>query len=222
MQSVSLDILCQSTRDKALTQRCTFVGPRAVRKSLNKTPRPPSLAVIDHLLNKHREQKDMLKLVDQDYAALHNSCTDPNSMLHPTTKLHILQYVKHLGKLLNTSSSLNVSPEKLQKRLKLCHSLTEASETTSVPVVTMSVAIVHPPPPVQMLTQASIEKVVLNVMEKQQQHKQQQQQPGQKKGHTKDKVLSARTGCHTEKGDRERTAEEEEKTVVTFKLGSLE
>ncbi|MPV02317.1 hypothetical protein FVA96_24275 [Escherichia coli] len=179
------------------------------------TPRPPSLAVIDQLLNKPREQKDTLKLVDQDYAALvHNSCTDPNSMLHPTTKLHVLQYVKHLSKLLNTSSSLNVSPEKLQERQKLCHSLTEASETTSVPVVTMSVAIVHPPPPVQMLTQASIEKIVLNIMEKQQQHQQQQeqqqQQPGQKKGHTKDKVLSARTGCHTEKGDRERTAEEEE------------
>uniref|UniRef100_G3NDM5 Uncharacterized protein n=1 Tax=Gasterosteus aculeatus TaxID=69293 RepID=G3NDM5_GASAC len=165
------------------------------------TLRLPSLAVIDLLLNKHREQKDMLKLVDQDYAALvHNSCTDPNSMLHPTTKLHVLQYVKHLSKLLNTSSSLNVSPEKLQERQKLCHSLTEASETTSVQVVTMSVAFVHPPPPVQMLTQASIEKIVPNIMEKQQQHKQeQQQQPGQKKGCTKDKVLSARTGCHTEK-----------------------
>ena len=40
--------------------------------------------------------KDMLKLVDQDYAALvHNSCTDPNSMLHPTTK-HFTssQYIK--------------------------------------------------------------------------------------------------------------------------------
>ncbi|XP_056275125.1 uncharacterized protein LOC130196785 isoform X1 [Pseudoliparis swirei] len=72
----------------------------------------PMKATIDNLLNKHRGMKDMLKLVDQDYAALvHNSCTDPNNMLHPTTKHHILLYVKHLCKLLNTSSSLNTSPK---------------------------------------------------------------------------------------------------------------
>lgn len=47
----------------------------------------PMKKAIDDLLNKHRGQKDMLKLVDHDYAALvHNSCRDPNSMLHPTTK----------------------------------------------------------------------------------------------------------------------------------------
>lgn len=154
----------------------------------------PMKQVIDNLLNKHRGQKDMLKLVDQDYAALvHNTCTDSNSMLHPTTKLHISQYIKHLSKLLNTSSSLNTSPEKLQERQELWHSLSEGSETTTVPVVTMPVAVFNPPPPVQTLatplTQASIEKIVHNIMEKQQQHQhqpqQQQQQPQQKKAHTK-------------------------------------
>ncbi|XP_068586790.1 uncharacterized protein [Cebidichthys violaceus] len=182
----------------------------------------PMKAAIDNLLNIHRGQKDMLRLVDQDYAALvHNSCTDPNSMLHPTTKLHMSLYVKHLSKLLNTSSSLNISPEKLQERQELWHSLTEGSETTSVPVGTMPVAVINPPPPVQTLTQASIEEIVRNIMEKQQQQQQQQQQSKEKKTQTKrclscgqpksrDKVLSAGTGCHKEKGGGERTAEEEE------------
>ncbi|KAI9538065.1 hypothetical protein NQZ68_017757 [Dissostichus eleginoides] len=110
----------------------------------------PMKQAVDNLLNKHHGQKDMLKLVDKDYAALVlDSCTDPNSMLHPTTKHHICQYVKHLSKLLNTSSSINISPEKLQERQVLWHSLTEGSETTSVPVVTMPVAVFNPTPPVQ-------------------------------------------------------------------------
>ncbi|XP_034419483.1 uncharacterized protein LOC117751652 isoform X1 [Cyclopterus lumpus] len=146
----------------------------------------PMKAAIDNLLNEHRGMKDMLKLVDQGYAALvHNSCTDPNSMLHPTTKHHILQYVKHLCKLLNTSSSLNTSPEKLQERQELWHSLTKGSETTRVPVVTMPVAVVNPPPPGQTLTKASIEEIVQNILDKQQQHQQQQQQPVHKKKQTK-------------------------------------
>ncbi|XP_026215335.1 uncharacterized protein LOC113161747 [Anabas testudineus] len=124
----------------------------------------PMKKTIDDLLIKYHGQKDMLKLVDQDYAALvHNSCRDPNSMLHPTTKLHISQYVKHLSKLMNTSSSLNTSPEKLQERQQLWHALTVGSETTSVPVVTMPVPVVNPPPPVQPLatplTPDSIEKI---------------------------------------------------------------
>ncbi len=54
---------------------------------------------IDGLLDKYHGQKDMLKLVDQDYAAMvHQSATDPNSLLHPTTKYHITQYIKHLAK----------------------------------------------------------------------------------------------------------------------------
>ncbi|KAF3850001.1 hypothetical protein F7725_019720 [Dissostichus mawsoni] len=90
----------------------------------------PMKQAVDNLLNKHHGQKDMLKLVDKDYAALVlDSCTDPNSMLHPTTKHHICQYVKHLSKLLNTSSSINISPEKLQERQVLWHSLTEGSLT---------------------------------------------------------------------------------------------
>ncbi|XP_026200512.1 uncharacterized protein LOC113151805 isoform X2 [Anabas testudineus] len=158
----------------------------------------PMKKTIDDLLIKYHGQKDMLKLVDQDYAALvHNSCRDPNSMLHPTTKLHISQYVKHLSKLMNTSSSLNTSPEKLQERQQLWHALTVGSETTSVPVVTMPVPVVNPPPPVQPLatplTPDSIEKIVLDIMEKQQQQQQQQQQlpppqqqqQGQKKTQTK-------------------------------------
>ncbi len=48
---------------------------------------------------------------------VHNSSTDPNSMLHSTTKLHFSQYVKHLAKLLNTSSSLSNSREMSLKRV---------------------------------------------------------------------------------------------------------
>lgn len=78
---------------------------------------------IDNLLKKHHGKKDMIKLVDQEYGAMvHNSCTDPNSMLHSTTRLHISQYVKHLAKPLNTSSSLNTSPEKLLQRQQLWYS----------------------------------------------------------------------------------------------------
>ncbi len=67
---------------------------------------------IDSLLQKYHGEKDILKLVDQDNADMvHQSAKDPNSLLHPTTKLHISRYVKHLAKLLNTSSSLNTSQE---------------------------------------------------------------------------------------------------------------
>ncbi len=34
---------------------------------------------------------------------VHMSSTDPNSMLHSATNLHISQFVMHLAKLLNTS-----------------------------------------------------------------------------------------------------------------------
>ncbi len=73
-------------------------------------------AVIDGLLNKHRRQKNMLKLVGQEFTTLvHNSSTDPNSLLCPSTKIHISQYIKHISKLLNTSSSQNISPKKLEE-----------------------------------------------------------------------------------------------------------
>lgn len=103
----------------------------------------PMKAVIDGRLNKHRGQKDMLKIVDQEYATLvHNSSSDPNSLLHPTTRLDISQYIKHTCKQLNTSSSLNTSPEKLEETQTLWQSLTAGS--TTVPV-TMPPATVNPP-----------------------------------------------------------------------------
>ncbi|XP_060905129.1 uncharacterized protein LOC132982595 [Labrus mixtus] len=149
----------------------------------------PMKVAIDSLLQKHHGKKDRLKLVDQDYADMvHQSATDPNSLLHPTTRLHISRYVKHLAKLLNTSSSLNKSQEKLLDTQQLWHSLTEGSHTSSVPVVTMEAAVVKPPTPAQStpLTQDSLEKIVEGILEKQQQQQQQQQpQPEQKKRQSK-------------------------------------
>ncbi|XP_039539621.1 uncharacterized protein LOC120487367 [Pimephales promelas] len=141
---------------------------------------------IDSLLQKYHGEKDIMKLVDRDYAQMvHESATDPNSLMHPTTKLHISRYVKHLAKLLNTSSSLNTSQEKLLETQQLWHSLTKGSETASVPVVTMEPAIVNPPAPALStpLIQDSIEKIVEVILERQKQ--QQQQQPEQKKRQTK-------------------------------------
>ncbi|KAJ4918820.1 hypothetical protein JOQ06_022161 [Pogonophryne albipinna] len=103
------------------------------------------------------------------------------SLLSSPTAARTGPYVKHLSKLLNTSTSINISPEKLQERRVLWHSLTEGSETTSVPVVTMLVAVFNPTPPVQTpatppvqtpatpLTQEYIENIVRNIMDKQQQ-----------------------------------------------------
>lgn len=122
---------------------------------------------IDDFLQKHHGKKN---LVDQDYAnKVHCSATDPNGLLHRTCKLHVSRYVKHLAKLLNTS--LNTSPEKLLQTQQLWHSLTEGSETTSVPVVTMEPAYLNPPPPALStpLTQDSIEKIVERILENQQQ-----------------------------------------------------
>lgn len=145
---------------------------------------PPMKEAIDSLLQKYHGEKDILKLVDQDYADMvHQSATDPNSLLHPTTKLHISRYVKHLAKLLNTSSSLNTSQEKLLETQQLWHSLTKGSETPFVPVVTIEPAIVNPPAPAPPLsaplTQGSIEKIAESILEKQ------QHQPEQKRRQTK-------------------------------------
>lgn len=139
---------------------------------------------IDSLLQKYHGEKDILKFVDRDYAEMvHQSATDPNSLMHPTTKLHISRYVKHLAKLLNTSSSLNTSQEKLMETQQLWYSLTKGSETASVPVVTMEPAIVNPPAPAVStpLIQDSIEKIVESILERQHQ----QHQPEQKKRQTK-------------------------------------
>ncbi|KAL1276804.1 hypothetical protein QQF64_036427 [Cirrhinus molitorella] len=126
----------------------------------------PMKEATDILLKKHHGKKDMIRPVDQEYAAMVlSSSTDPNSMFHSTTKLHISQYVKHLAKLLNTSSSLNTSPEKRLERQQLWYSLTEGSDTTSFPVMTVTPAVIQPPAP--SLTHEAIKKIVEEVMERQ-------------------------------------------------------
>ncbi|TWW53719.1 hypothetical protein D4764_0122270 [Takifugu flavidus] len=144
----------------------------------------PMKDAIDSLLQYHHGDKDILRLVDRDYADMvHRSAADPNSLLRPTTRFHISRYVKHLAKLLNTSSSLNTSPEKLLETQQLWYSLTEGSKTTSVPVVTMETAVVTPPTAAlpTPLTQDSIEKIVQGILEMEQQ----QQRPEQKMRQTK-------------------------------------
>ncbi|TWW62862.1 hypothetical protein D4764_04G0015090 [Takifugu flavidus] len=144
----------------------------------------PMKDAIDSLLQYHHGDKDILRLVDRDYADMvHRSAADPNSSLRPTTRFHISRYVKHLAKLLNTSSSLNTSPEKLLETQQLWYSLTEGSKTTSVPVVTMETAVVTPPTAAlpTPLTQDSIEKIVQGILEMEQQ----QQRPEQKMRQTK-------------------------------------
>ncbi|TWW54674.1 hypothetical protein D4764_0157280 [Takifugu flavidus] len=144
----------------------------------------PMKDAIDSLLQYHHGDKDILRLVDRDYAdTVHRSAADPNSLLRPTTRFHISRYVKHLAKLLNTSSSLNTSPEKLLETQQLWYSLTEGSKTTSVPVVTMETAVVTPPTAAlpTPLTQDSIEKIVQRILEMEQQ----QQRPEQKMRQTK-------------------------------------
>ncbi|TWW62438.1 hypothetical protein D4764_04G0010850 [Takifugu flavidus] len=144
----------------------------------------PMKDAIDSLLQYHHGDKDILRLVDRDYAdTVHRSAADPNSLLRPTTRFHISHYVKHLAKLLNTSSSLNTSPEKLLETQQLWYSLTEGSKTTSVPVVAMATAVVTPPTAAlpTPLTQDSIEKIVQGILEMEQQ----QQRPEQKMRQTK-------------------------------------
>ncbi|XP_045898915.1 uncharacterized protein LOC123966864 [Micropterus dolomieu] len=89
----------------------------------------PMRAAIDELLIKHHGAKGLFKQVDADYAAMvQRACTDPNSLLHPTTCQHISRYVKHLAKLKNTSSSLNTSPEKT-KTVKYFYCSTKVFKT---------------------------------------------------------------------------------------------
>lgn len=141
-------------------------------------------AAIDGLLITHHGSKDLFKRVDADYAAMvQRACTDPNSLLHPTTCQHISRYVKHLAKLKNTSSSLNTSPEKVLETQQLWQSLTSGSHTVSVPVTTLPPAAFNPPavapPQEESLTRATVEKIVTEILSKQQQP--QQQQPQTKK-----------------------------------------
>lgn len=151
----------------------------------------PMKDAIDSLLQRHHGEKDILRLVDRDYANMvHRSAADRNSLLPPITRFHISRYVKHLAKLLNTSSSLNTSPEKHLETQQLWYSWTEGSKTTSMPVVTMETAVVTPPTATlpTPLTQDSIEKIVqgiLEVQQQQQQHLHHHQQPEQKMRQTK-------------------------------------
>ena len=135
---------------------------------------------IDGLLAKHHDQKDLLAKVDAEYATLVLAASrDSNNLLHPTTKQHISRYVKHQAKLMNTSSCLNTSPEKLLETQELWHHLTEGSETVCVPVVTLPPAPVNPPSSKSQepsLTKAEIENLVKELVQKQQQQQQQQQQ----------------------------------------------
>ncbi len=44
---------------------------------------------IDGLLAKHHGSEELLRKVDAEYAAMvQSACTDPNSLLHSTTKQH--------------------------------------------------------------------------------------------------------------------------------------
>ncbi|KAJ8278960.1 hypothetical protein COCON_G00060260 [Conger conger] len=105
----------------------------------------PMRAAIDGLLAQHKGEKDFLKRVDRDYAALvQSTCSDPNSLLHPTTWQHISRYVKHAAKQINTNTSLNTSPEKLQETQQLWQHLTAGSQTVTVPVVTLPPAVINP------------------------------------------------------------------------------
>merc|ERR1712035_165990 len=112
-------------------------------------------AAIDELLIRHHGTKDLLKRVDADYAAMvQRACTDPNSLLHPTTCQHISRYVKHLAKLKNTSSSLNTSSEKVLETQQLWQNLTTDSPTFMRLKGTDGLQrrgndklITHPPPP---------------------------------------------------------------------------
>ena len=101
--------------------------------------------------------------------------------------------MKHLAKLINTSSSLNTIPEKVLETQQLWQRLTVESQTVSVPVTPLPPAPVNPPtplPPVNPptvgstedapLTKATVEVMVKEILEKQQaamQQQQQQQQP---------------------------------------------
>ncbi|XP_053475774.1 uncharacterized protein LOC128604688 [Ictalurus furcatus] len=170
-------------------------SPRAARIGPIKTGRrvfvldhnrwtDPMRKAIDGLLAKHHGSKDLLKRVNADYAAMvQSACTDPNSLLHSTTKQHINNYIKHLPKKKNTNVSLNTSPEKLLETQQLWHRLNSCSETISVPVTILPPAQFNPPaksvPEDVPLTQAAVEKMVKDILEKQQAALQQQQQQQQ-------------------------------------------
>lgn len=183
---------CQSPLEPlpiAASPRAARTGPiktggRVFVLDHNRWPEPMRNA-IDGLLAKHHGNKDLLKTVDAEYAAMvQSACTDPNSLLHPTTKQHISRYIKHLAKKKNTNASLNTSPEKLLETQQLWQHLHSGSETISVPVKTLPPAPFNPPaksvPEAVPLDKAMLEKMVKDIVEKQQAAQHQQQQQTQK------------------------------------------
>ncbi|ROI93609.1 hypothetical protein DPX16_3279 [Anabarilius grahami] len=112
----------QSSEPSALSERFPPDDPpEEVREEHFAQPMRDS---IDGLQAKHHGQKDRLSQEDAEYAALVQAASkDPNILLYPTTKQHISRYVKYLAKMMNTSSSLNTSSEKLLETLT-CRLLT--------------------------------------------------------------------------------------------------
>ncbi|CAB1322891.1 unnamed protein product [Coregonus sp. 'balchen'] len=91
---MDIDLPCTPPLPMTASPRSARTGPiktggRVFVLDHNRWPGPMRVA-IDGLLARHHGQKDMLKLVDFDYASMvQSSCADPNSLLHPTTKHHI-------------------------------------------------------------------------------------------------------------------------------------
>ena len=72
----------------------------------------PLTAAIDGLFFKHHGANGLLKRVDADYAAMvHRACSDPCSLLQPTTCQHISRYVKYLAKL-KTPAPLSIPTQR--------------------------------------------------------------------------------------------------------------
>ncbi|XP_056444346.1 uncharacterized protein LOC130380943 [Gadus chalcogrammus] len=138
----------------------------------------PMRAAIDGLLAKHHGAKALLKRVDEEYAAMvQRACTDPNSLLHPTTGQHISRYVKHLAKLKNTSSSLNTSPEKVLETAAVAefdHRQQNSVCTRHSPASCDRQPSSCGSPPEESLSRATVEKIVSEILQKQQQQPRQE------------------------------------------------
>ena len=100
---VFLDLTDAAPLPMSSSPRATHTGPIKTGRLLQVLDHsrwaPHMKAAIDGLLIKHHGTKDLLKQVDAEYAVVvQTACTDPNSLLHPTTYQHISRYVKHVAK----------------------------------------------------------------------------------------------------------------------------
>ncbi|XP_051794347.1 uncharacterized protein LOC110946501 [Acanthochromis polyacanthus] len=167
--------------------RATRTGPVKAGGLIHVLDHPrwtqPMRVAIDGLLVKRRGTKDMLRRVDAEYAFMvQSTCTDPNSLVHPTTWQHISRYVKHLAKLKNTHSAFNTSSEQVTSTQQLWHTLTTGSKTTSVPVTTLPPPVLSPPTVQsghETLTWAAVEQIVQEALKQQKQQQQPLQPPQQ-------------------------------------------